>query len=156
MSTRRPSARMHRSSRCWGTWCNASSKAPVNNWSCRHWGAGKPRPKSWRESARCWMTWIRGSEMNLLESLIDPLGWTLLHFLWQGAVIGLLHEGVLHLCRRRSPESRYLASLLFMAALAVAPLLTFFVQWADSITTAPVELATVTLTETTAVPASSA
>ncbi|MDB5174037.1 MAG: TonB domain/peptidase domain protein, partial [Phycisphaerales bacterium] len=61
-----------------------------------------------------------------LESpLIHRIGWTLLHSLWQGLLIALLLAMVLAVLRRRSPQSRYLASCAAMVALAIAPVITF-------------------------------
>jgi beta-lactamase regulating signal transducer with metallopeptidase domain/biopolymer transport protein ExbD len=60
--------------------------------------------------------------MNSLLSLIEPLGWALLHFLWQGAAIALLLRGFLWLTRRSAPQIRYTAAgaalALMMAAVA--------------------------------------
>lgn len=60
--------------------------------------------------------------MNPISTFIEPLGWALLHFLWQGAVIALLLRGFLWLTRRRSPQVRYAAAgaaLLLMLGAAV-------------------------------------
>ena len=54
------------------------------------------------------------------------LVWALLHFLWEGAVLGLLAWGALHLARRRSPEARYAlayGALLLMALAFLATLM---------------------------------
>src|SRR5690348_8480075 len=69
--------------------------------------------------------------MNALANLLsDPLArtaaWTLLHFLWEGLLIGLLAWGALSLLQRRSPETRYGVGLVFLALMALAPLITFF------------------------------
>lgn len=94
--------------------------------------------------------------MEWTESLVKPLGWTLLHFLWQGALIGLLHEIALHAWRRSRPATRYFISLSSMVALAAAPLLTFLSQW-DSPTAALPGPAPVTgQAEAAAIPASTA
>lgn len=67
--------------------------------------------------------------MEFLELLIDATGWTLLHFLWQGFLIGLLHEVALWLTATRSPQLRYAISLTGLMALAVVPLVTFVMLW---------------------------
>jgi len=54
------------------------------------------------------------------------LAWTLVHFLWQGALLGLLAWGVLVALRRRNPRIRYGVACAFLALCALAPLLTFF------------------------------
>ena len=58
--------------------------------------------------------------MNLyFASTVDAVGWTLLHFLWQGTVVALLAAGVLQLLQKNSSQSRYLvAGLAFLVMLA--------------------------------------
>lgn len=53
------------------------------------------------------------------------LAWSLLHFLWQGLLLGLLAWLTLTLLRRRSPQARYLVGLAFLAACLAAPLGTY-------------------------------
>ena len=53
--------------------------------------------------------------MNLLRAalespLVNRIGWTLLHFLWEGAVAAALLAVVLAILRGRSAAVRYLAS----------------------------------------------
>ena len=47
--------------------------------------------------------------MNAAE-LVANLGWTLLHFLWQGALVGCATAVLLTLLRNARPESRYLVA----------------------------------------------
>src|SRR5262245_60028354 len=57
--------------------------------------------------------------------MIRVLGWTLLHFVWQGAAVAALLASLNVALRRATPQARYLAgcgSLLLMLAL---PALTF-------------------------------
>lgn len=67
--------------------------------------------------------------MPTLEFLSDPLwqrlAWTLLHFVWQGTMLGLLLLTVLPLLRTAS--SRYLTALAVLLAMTVCPLVTFAV-----------------------------
>jgi TonB family protein len=58
---------------------------------------------------------------------IDVLGAVLLHFLWQGAVVGLLHAALKPWCA--SAAARYRLGLSALAALALAPLLTAYACW---------------------------
>jgi len=37
-----------------------------------------------------------------LNGWLDTIGWTLVHFVWQGAVIGIVIAAVLAACRDRS------------------------------------------------------
>ena len=56
--------------------------------------------------------------------MMERLGWTLVQFLWQGALIAGTYAAV----RRamRAAESRYLLACAAMAAMMLAPLATFF------------------------------
>lgn len=63
----------------------------------------------------------------MTESLyVQRIGWTLLQSLWQGALIAALLAVMLAMLRRRGPRVRYALCCLAMAALALAPLATFF------------------------------
>ncbi|HUG94274.1 MAG TPA: hypothetical protein VML55_25820, partial [Planctomycetaceae bacterium] len=53
------------------------------------------------------------------------LGWTLLHFVWQGAAIGVLAAAVLFALRNRSANARYVTAMAALAAMAVCPVVTF-------------------------------
>ena len=55
---------------------------------------------------------------------IDVAGWTLLHFLWQGAALALLGAALLALMRHRSARGRYALAALTLAAMIAAPLVT--------------------------------
>src|SRR5579872_3570055 len=59
------------------------------------------------------------------QTLVECLGWTLVHFLWQGLVIAALLAGFLRLSRRAAPNCRYLAGCVALLLLAAAPVLTF-------------------------------
>lgn len=60
--------------------------------------------------------------------LLDTLGWTLLHSLWQGLAIALLLGLALRLMRRRSAAERYLASLSALGLALLAAAATFWLQ----------------------------
>ena len=42
-----------------------------------------------------------------MSLLINHLGWTLLHFVWQGALLGIATARALSLLRKARPEHRY-------------------------------------------------
>jgi beta-lactamase regulating signal transducer with metallopeptidase domain len=72
--------------------------------------------------------------MNLLEtlmsmSIVEALGWALIHFVWQGALIAVVAALVLHLLRRRSANTRYLVGCGAMALMIVAPIATMIAMW---------------------------
>ena len=52
------------------------------------------------------------------------LGWTLVHFLWQGLLLGGLYACLRSYMADASPQARYLLSLSTLAMLAFAPVLT--------------------------------
>ncbi len=63
--------------------------------------------------------------MNWFDhALVEALGLSLLHFLWQGAIIGLLYAASLPLTRTASAHSRYLVAVTTLALLALAPPIT--------------------------------
>src|SRR5512145_3031185 len=61
-----------------------------------------------------------------LQGLVATLGWTLLHFLWQGAVAGVLFGVSLAAAGNASAQTRYRLAFFFMLLLAVTPVATFF------------------------------
>ena len=66
---------------------------------------------------------------TLLSSLDHPLilalGWTLLHFLWQGTVAALVFAATRAALGRSSANARYLAGCAGMLLLAACPVVTF-------------------------------
>ncbi|WP_190242676.1 hypothetical protein [Hymenobacter lapidiphilus] len=68
--------------------------------------------------------------MNWLEQMLPPalvraLGWTLLHSLWQGAVVALALAGLLLLLRRHSAQVRYRTAAAALITLLLLCGLTF-------------------------------
>ncbi len=68
--------------------------------------------------------------MNAIEtlfhsSLIHCLGWTLVHFLWQGLAIGAIYVGMRRLLQGQSPAARYHLAMGALAVMAVLPIITF-------------------------------
>ncbi len=55
----------------------------------------------------------------------EQLGWTLVHFLWQGALIALLYAAVRWLARGMHAEGRYLLACVALAAMMAAPVVTW-------------------------------
>jgi beta-lactamase regulating signal transducer with metallopeptidase domain/uncharacterized GH25 family protein len=82
--------------------------------------------------------------MNLLRAalespLVNRIGWTLLHFLWEAAVVAALLAVILAILRRRSPAVRYLASCAGLVVLAALPVVTFLIVPARAIAVAKAE-----------------
>jgi beta-lactamase regulating signal transducer with metallopeptidase domain len=58
---------------------------------------------------------------------IEVTGWTLIHFAWQGSVLGVAAAAALHLCRRRSSEVRYAVACLGLTAMLASVVATALV-----------------------------
>ena len=52
------------------------------------------------------------------------VGWTLIHFVWQGAVLAAVAAAALQLARRRSPTVRYVIGCAVLAAMLASPVMT--------------------------------
>lgn len=59
-----------------------------------------------------------------IESLTYVIGWTLLHFCWQGALVAILMSCVMPLLHGRSSQVRYLVACSALLLIAVLPLIT--------------------------------
>ena len=51
--------------------------------------------------------------------LVTALGWALVHFIWQGALIAVALGAVLHGLRRRSANARYVACCAGLVLMAI-------------------------------------
>src|SRR5580765_5704351 len=61
----------------------------------------------------------------LLPQLMNRAAWTLMHFIWEGALIAALTSGLLRLLSRRSSQARYAVAVGALFIMIVAPLATF-------------------------------
>ncbi|MEO8215520.1 MAG: M56 family metallopeptidase [Acidobacteriota bacterium] len=68
--------------------------------------------------------------MTISATLIQALGWTLIHFLWQGAMVVGLTACALELVDKRSARLRYAFGCIGMLLLVAAPLVTFSREYA--------------------------
>ena len=59
-----------------------------------------------------------------MTPLVDLVGLTLIHFTWQGVVIGVTTAATLRALARRSSQARYLAACLALLAMLIAPMIT--------------------------------
>lgn len=66
-------------------------------------------------------------ENILSQDLVQKLGWTLLHSLWQGAVVVLLLAVCLRILHKSSANLRYVISCLGLAVIVLLPVVTFCV-----------------------------
>jgi len=56
-----------------------------------------------------------------MSAAIHVAGWTLVHFAWQGALVGLAAAFALRLLRHSAPQARYVVACLALAAMFVLP-----------------------------------
>ncbi len=73
----------------------------------------------------------------LSQPLAERLGWALVHFLWQGALVACLLVAVLRILRAASAEARYLAGCAALAVMAGLPVVTLLCLPARVPSTAP-------------------
>lgn len=57
--------------------------------------------------------------------VLAHIAWSLIHFLWQGALVGLVYLGVRRALRNATPQTRYLLALGTLLVLMLLPLCTF-------------------------------
>ena len=65
----------------------------------------------------------------LSESIIQALGWTLIHSLWQGALAAIVLATLLILMRRYSSTTRYLVSFLVLVLFFSSTVMSFFLSY---------------------------
>jgi beta-lactamase regulating signal transducer with metallopeptidase domain/beta-lactamase class D len=67
--------------------------------------------------------------MQIVETstLIHQIGWSLIHSLWQDALIALLLAALLKLLSRAKPQIRYFIACVALAAMIVLPIVTTYV-----------------------------
>src|SRR5260221_365750 len=68
--------------------------------------------------------------MNPLATVLKStaavdLGWSLLHFIWQGTVLAIVCALVWHRLRHHSAQARYVVGFLCLLAMATAPVFTY-------------------------------
>jgi D-alanyl-D-alanine endopeptidase (penicillin-binding protein 7) len=64
-----------------------------------------------------------------MSRLVDSLGWTLVHFAWQGALIAALTALAFAIFRNSRPKLRYLIGCLALLACVAWPMLEFAQRW---------------------------
>ena len=62
------------------------------------------------------------------ESWVHALGWTMVHSLWQGALLALLLSGFRAIAGSLAPQYRYLGGLLALGGLFLVSVVTFWLQ----------------------------
>jgi len=67
--------------------------------------------------------------MQTMAPWIDAIGWTLLHFVWQGLLVGAGYAAVRALIPKHASEARHAVGLVALALLALAPVATLVALW---------------------------
>jgi len=75
---------------------------------------------------------MSGIERLLGEPAAQAIGWALLHFMWQGAVVGLLTAAVLACLRRGAADVRYVVSTIGLSLMLTLPTVTAVQVWRAS------------------------
>ncbi len=57
--------------------------------------------------------------------LVERLGWTLIHFLWQATLVAAAVAVLLRLSHKASPNARYIGLCVGLVTIAIAPVVTF-------------------------------
>jgi beta-lactamase regulating signal transducer with metallopeptidase domain len=70
---------------------------------------------------------MKSIETLLAQPFMQTLGWTLIHFLWQGALVATLFAGARSFFKDRDAEVRYALACGAMLLLLALPLSTFYV-----------------------------
>src|SRR5687768_111681 len=70
----------------------------------------------------------------LTGPIAESLGWTLLHHLWQGALLAIIAACALRLMRNQSANARYLLACVFLSLMVAFPVATAFRVYDDTAT----------------------
>ncbi|MCI0486522.1 MAG: HEAT repeat domain-containing protein [Blastocatellia bacterium] len=82
---------------------------------------------------------MKAIEMILSQPVVEALGWALLHFVWQGALVAVVLALFMGLLRRRSANLRYLVACSAMLLMLILPIATIWFMYAPSQQAAPIE-----------------
>jgi len=69
---------------------------------------------------------MKALDLMLAQPMVETLGWTLIHFLWQGTLVALLLANVLTLLQRRAANLRYFIACTAMLLMLILPLVTIW------------------------------
>ena len=74
-----------------------------------------------------------------MNAWMHVTGWTLIHFVWQGALLALSTAAALRLIRLRSPEARYAIACAGLTAMLATPLVTAAFLWTSESVARPAD-----------------
>lgn len=80
-----------------------------------------------------------------MSEWISVVGWTLIHFVWQGTPLAVATAGILRVCQHRSANTRYVTACVGLALMFVAPVVTAGVLWSPTGQPAVAESATISV-----------
>lgn len=80
----------------------------------------------------------------LAYSWIQALGWALLHFFWQGALIAVVAAGLMAVPTCRTPRVRHALGLLALLAMLMAPIGTMWAVYGPEVSPLPLTSADIT------------
>jgi TonB family protein len=84
-------------------------------------------------------------DLSLIQSVVNALGWTLIHFLWQGLAIAAVYWMVARVTRPDSALIRYWTGMAAFAAAGLVPAVTFVVYFQSGVSSAGQAVMAVTL-----------
>ncbi len=64
-----------------------------------------------------------------IQAGMQTIGWTLIHFVWQGGLLAVVTAAGLRWSRHRSSEARYAIACVGLTAMLAAPAITAAVSW---------------------------
>ena len=76
-------------------------------------------------------------ETILQQSAAQAVGWTLLHFIWQGALVGVLTAIALAMLRRSASDVRYVVAAIGLSLMVTLPAVTVVQVWRSTTGRAP-------------------
>lgn len=83
------------------------------------------------------MNRVIGAEWSLSETVVERLGWVLVHSLWQFALLGFLGFAIVRVMRRSSASARYAILVGVMGLSVVMPIVTWMLPGPDSLESRP-------------------
>lgn len=84
----------------------------------------------------------------LSQEIVQRLGWTLVHFVWQAAAIGLILAIVLKLLHKASSNLRYIIACVALALIVLIPAVTIKIVNVSVANVEPIKQATIDLPKT--------
>src|ERR671916_367168 len=78
---------------------------------------------------------MTGIDTMLREPAIQAVGWALLHFVWQGALVGIVAAAALRALRHSAADVRYVVAAIALSLMATMPVVTGIQAWRSATVT---------------------